>query len=125
MQTVIIQYNGGKSTIEFKQFNQTINLSRNLKIHGQACIVKNTTWQDMTQTIKPGNYNYYLMSNNKFINCIEHPPLSEDTTDKLIIQIVNVSKNLKQYKHLKPLQPDNNNILKSSNKIKSYISVEI
>jgi hypothetical protein len=94
MQPIIINYNGGKINIEFKQFNQTINLSRKPIIHGQACIIESTSWQK-TQTIKPGNYNYYLMSNNNFIN-IDYPQISEDITDKLIIQIINASKNIKQ-----------------------------
>jgi 3-methyladenine DNA glycosylase Mpg len=78
----------------------------------------------MTQTIKPGDCNYYLMSNNNCIN-IENPQIStEDTPDKLIIQVINVSRNLKQNEQIKAIKPKTINILKGPTKIKSHISVE-
>jgi hypothetical protein len=125
MQPIIIHYNGGKLNIEIKQFNQTINLSRHPKIHGQSCIVKNTCWhKDMTQTIKPGDCKYYLMSNNDFIN-IENPQIStEDTTDKLIIQVINASMNIKQKQHIEKILSEKTNILQNPTKIKSIIAVE-
>jgi hypothetical protein len=97
MQPIIITYNGGKINIEIQQFNQRVNLSRSPKVHGQSCIVKNTCWHnDMIQTIKPGDCNYYLMSKTNFIN-IENPQIStEDTNNHLIIQIINASGNIKQ-----------------------------
>jgi hypothetical protein len=125
MQPIIIKYNGGKLNIEIKQFNQTINLSRSPKVYGQSCIIKSTRWHnDMTQTIKPGDCNYYLMSETDFIN-IETPQISTtDTHNKLIIQIINAGINIKQKINIEKLKSENINILQSPAKIKNNIYVE-
>jgi hypothetical protein len=142
MQQIVIKYNGGKINIEIKQFKQHITLSRSPKVHGQSCIVENTCWHnDMIQTIKPGTCNYYLMSNNKFIN-IENPQISEDTNNTLIIQIINASGNIKQqlvHEKMKSaksltaqtqklrkqvLASENTNILENKIKIRDTIAVE-
>ena len=89
MQPIIIKYSGGKINIEVKEFNQEIHLSKNQKLHGNSCIVNNTCWQDIHQTIKLRESNYYLMSKNEFVN-IEEPTLTTDyKNNTLIIQIVN------------------------------------
>jgi hypothetical protein len=144
MHPIVIKYNGGKINIEIKQFKQHITLSRSPKVHGKSCIVENTCWNnDMIQTIKPGNCNYYLMSKNKFIN-IENPQIStEDTTNTLIIQIINASVTIKQQTLNVQLQPtkstitqqqkleqqlfksENTNILQNHIKLKDNITVEI
>jgi hypothetical protein len=96
----------------------------------------------MNQTIKPGNYNYYLMSNDNFIN-VDDPQILEDITDNLIIQIINVSRNVKkpvavhdkiisakslsaqtQKLRKQALTSENANILKNKIIIRDNISVE-
>ena len=96
MQPIIIKYKSGQISIEVKEFNQEINLSKNQKLYGNSCIVNNTCWhEDMNQTIKPRGSNYYLMSKNEFVN-IEEPTLTtEYKNNNLIIQIVNVSTTMK------------------------------
>jgi hypothetical protein len=125
MQPIIIKYNGGKLNIEIKQFNQQINLCKNQKVNGNSCIVNNTCWyKGMIQTIKPGDCNYYLMSENDFIN-IETPQIStEDTRDKLIIQIINASINIKRKQKIETNKSENTNILQNLTKIKNNIYVE-
>jgi hypothetical protein len=92
MQPIIIKYNGGNLNIEIKQFNQQINLSKNQKVNGNSCIVNNTCWcKGMIQTIKPGDCNYYLMSENDFINIEESQTTTEYTNQTLILQIITVS----------------------------------
>ena len=96
MKPIIIKYNSGTINIEVQEFNQQIHLSKNQKLHGNSCIVKNTCWgEDMHQTIKPRESNYYLISKNEFVN-IEEPTLTtEYKNNNLIIQIVNVSTTMK------------------------------
>jgi hypothetical protein len=92
MQPIIIKYNGGKINIEIKQFNQQINVSKNQKVNGKSCIVNNTCWyKGMIQTIKPGDCNYYLMSENDCINIEESQTTTEYTNQTLILQIITVS----------------------------------
>jgi hypothetical protein len=125
MQPIIIKYNGGKLNIEIKQFNQQINVCKNQKVNGNSCIVNNTCWyKGMIQTIKPGDCNYYLMSENDFIN-IETPQIStEDTRDKLIIQIINASINIKRKQKIETNKSENTNILQNLTKSKNNIYVE-
>jgi hypothetical protein len=122
MQPILIKYNGGKLNIEIKQFNQQINLCKNQKVNGNSCIVNNTCWyKGMIQTIKPGDCNYYLMSENDFIN-IETPQIStEDTRDKLIIQIINASINIKRKQKIETNKSENTNVLQNLTKIKNNI----
>ena len=143
MQPIIIKYNGGQISIEVKEFNQEINLSKNQKLYGNSCIVNNTCWhEDMNQTIKPKESNYYLMSKNEFVN-IEEPTLTtEHKNNNLIIQIVNVSTTIKtratpeksqsdklvitqkQRKRRQLLKSENKNISPNQIKTKDNITVE-
>ena len=107
MQPIIIKYSYGKINIEVKEFNQEIYLSKNQKLHGSSCIVNNTCWhEDIHQTIKLRESNYYLMSKNEFVN-IEEPTLTTYyKNNTFIIQIVNVSTNIKQTKTIEKSQAD-------------------
>ena len=107
MQPIIIKYSGGKIDIEVKEFNQEIHLSKNQKLHGNSCIVNNTCWhEDIHQTIKLRESNYYLMSKNEFVN-IEEPTLTTYyKNNTFIIQIVNVSTNIKKTKTIEKSQAD-------------------
>ena len=123
MQPIIIKYNSGKINIEVKEFNQEIHLSKNQKLNGHSCIVNNTCWNDdMHQTIKPRESNYYLMSKNEFVN-IEEPTLTtKHKNNTLIIQIVNIYTNVKQKNRI--IKSENKHISQNQMKTKDNIFVE-
>jgi hypothetical protein len=126
MQPIIIKYNGGKFNIEIKQFNQQINVCKNQKVDGNSCIVNNTCWyKGMIQTIKPGDCNYYLMSENDFINMEESQTTTEYTNQTLVIQIINISIDRNQTNQIEQLKSENTNILQNPTKIKNNIYVEL
>ena len=115
MQPIIIKYSGGKINIEIKKFNQEIHLSKNQKLYSNLCIVNNTCWKDdIHQTIKQGETNYYLMSKNEFVN-LEEPIFTTDNKNTLIIQIVNVKTNTKNKKTIEKSQADK--LVKTKDKI--------
>ena len=130
MQPIIITYRGGKINIEVKEVNQEIYLSKNPKLHGNSCIVNNTCWQDIHQTIKLRESNYYLMSKNEFVN-IEEPTLTTDyKNNTLIIQIVNEKSQAdtlintqKQQARRQLLKSENKNVPLKQNKTKDKITV--
>ena len=131
MQPIIIKYNSGKINIEVKEFNQEIHLSKNQKLNGHSCIVNNTCWNDdMHQTIKPRESNYYLMSKNEFVN-IEEPTLTTDyKNNTLIIQIVNKKSQAdtlvttqKQRERRQLLKSENKNVSPKQIKTKDKITV--
>ena len=143
MQPIIIRYNGGKINIEVKEFNQTIKLSRNPKVHGNSCIVNNTCWhEDMEQTIKPKEQNYYAMSNNEFVNTEEPSTTTKYNNNTLLIQIISDSLTItqttmeklnydilviaqKQRSRGQLLKSENTNILQTHLNVKDNIALEV
>ena len=131
MQPIIIKYSYGKINIEVKEFNQEIYLSKNQKLHGSSCIVNNTCWhEDIHQTIKLRESNYYLMSKNEFVN-IEEPTLTTDyKNNTFIIQIVNEKSQAdtlvttqKQRARRQLLKSENKNVSPKQIKTKDKITV--
>ena len=143
MRSISINYNGGNITIEVQEFNQHVSLSRNPKVHGNACIVHNTCWhEDMEQTLKPREYNYYAMSNNEFVNTEEPATTTKYNNNTLLIQIISVSLNItqttmeklnydilviaqKQRSRGQLLKSENTNILQTQLNVKDNIALEV
>ena len=143
MRSLSINYNGGNINIEVKEFNQHVSLSRNPKVHGNSCIVNNTCWhEDMEQTIKPREYNYYAMSNNEFVNTEELSTSTNYNNNTLLIQSISVSLTItqttleklnceklviaqKQRSRGQLLKSENTNVLQTQLNVKDNLALEV
>ena len=92
---ISIEYEGGDMTLRFREYQQTLKLSKNVDAYGDHnVVVSSSAWVEMEQTIKRFEYRYYVMlSNGQFMN-IDNPTRDNEFNDECcIVKISNADVN--------------------------------
>ena len=92
---IAIVYQGGVMTLKFREYSQTLKLSKNVDAYGEHnLVVSSSAWVEMEQTIKRFEYRYYVtLSNGEFMN-IDDPTRDNEFNDEWrIVKLSNADVN--------------------------------
>ena len=83
---ISIEYEGGSITLRFREYNQTLQLFKKVDAYGDHhVVVSSSGWFEMEQTIKRGDYKYFVMlCNGELIN-IDDPTRDNEFNDECCI----------------------------------------